>query len=761
MRVHRTLLLGLLLGLGCGDKSLKPSALPGDAGAVVDAAADSGTGSDGTPCGEAACYGVAACANEPSPHCVCPSGYDDSSGDGSQCDDIDECTDGSQPCDPHASCKNQPGGYACECSAPAYIGDGEHCACADNYLRTRDGLCLAQDGQACGDDVDCLNNHCEGGTCCAHACNQPGDCHDIDGARCDDGSTCSYPLLADDTSCDDAQACSAESTCRDGVCTPLTSLDCDDKNPCTDDTCGEPAGCLTTNNTRSCDDDDACTERDFCIAGSCTGTPKDCSGLSDACNRGECQRPSGACKAIPLAQSVGCDDANSCTSLDQCNAGRCGGSGDACGPNASACSAGNPNQCTCKSGFLDDGSGLCVPMNNECASANPCSPDATCFDTSNTDGDAICTCNQGYSGNGAQCQAVDVCHDNPCGDGRGTCKPGAAGTYSCACNDGYKANKTTCACDLTGTFAVRTRLDLSWDEVPGSIEGGSDTTYSYAIEKHSYDASGNLVLDLTTCGDTPIDLCGLGVAPVVAAEAYAQYQPTYIWTLPSIPEVSARAHPTDALPGSAFATDNVAMLMGISLKDPNGAWPSGRAEISGSPAFGGTATNGAAWRDHDSDTIIGLTSYVVPPGGIKADGIDPDPPRDFGATSPVCPRSGGPHTPYAYWPAAREGLLQSPYRITRLYTASRVISAYQGSIQTCDLISGEVIGPEDGKVKLDGRVGGCIRNNGATETACTSSIVDSFDSAVISERVTGASFQIKRSPTTQLTCAMVRAIDFD
>ncbi|MBM4346025.1 MAG: hypothetical protein FJ100_21840, partial [Deltaproteobacteria bacterium] len=50
------------------------------------------------------------------------------------------------------------------------------------------------------------------------------------------------------------------------------ALVCDDKKLCTDDTCDKLKGCQYPNNTKACDDGDACTKADTCAAGSCVGT---------------------------------------------------------------------------------------------------------------------------------------------------------------------------------------------------------------------------------------------------------------------------------------------------------------------------------------------------------------------------------------------------------------------------------------------------------------------------------------------------------
>ena len=37
--------------------------------------------------------------------------------------DVDECTDGSQPCDTNAACTNNDGGFTCECNT-GFTGNG-------------------------------------------------------------------------------------------------------------------------------------------------------------------------------------------------------------------------------------------------------------------------------------------------------------------------------------------------------------------------------------------------------------------------------------------------------------------------------------------------------------------------------------------------------------------------------------------------------------------------------------------------------------
>lgn len=759
------LLAWSLLLLGSGGCTSEPEETPLPKAAPNTAKTPSPDGDGGVEeplisCGRESCKAPAFCAGDPK-RCYCPPGYRDVAGDGSRCEDWDECELAPGACGHGATCINTPGGYRCDCAAPTHRAEGRYCVCAEGYTQSADGLCLAKDGRECSDNLDCLNNHCESGICCAQSCNRPGQCHTSENATCADGKTCEYPAAPDGTACDDARACTRDTACREGQCSKGEPLDCDDGNPCTDDSCEEPIGCKNKNNSAACDDTDICTVEDHCNAGECRGNAKNCSAQDDGCNAGVCDAKSGACKKQPLEDGTFCDDGNSCSQDDSCAAGSCTGHRNACGPNGLTCSPGSANQCTCRDGFVD-AQGVCIPLNNECAAINACSADANCFDPSNTLGDVECTCKPGYAGNGADCMPVEPCQNNPCGEGRGSCSVSAPGRYSCACDPGYVAVGGTCVCDMSGTFAVRTRLDLSWERMANAIEAGSDTVYSYGLQRHSYDSAGNLQLELQACGDSELDFCGIGIAPVLAAEAYAQFMSVHIWDLPSMPRVHARVNLPKALPGAPFETEIINLMRGISLRDPAGAWPTSYRDISGAPDFDGTAVNGATWLDHDADDVIGVSTYIVPPGGIPVDGKVPDPARSYGALSPICPRNGGPHTPYAYWPAPTFGDSTPPIRVTRMYTASRITSAYKGKMISCDEYSGNIVGPDNGRIKLEARIGGCVRTTGSSETACASPSIDFIDQAAQNHNVVSATFLIKRLPRTATpSCALVRNFDFD
>jgi hypothetical protein len=769
-------MLGISMLVACGSDSSdgkKQNEVTGDA--AVDAgesdteARDAATGgskgndkgntSTGSAksCDDLKCEGPAKCEEKAGkPSCVCPSGYDDTKGDGSECKDKDECaSDDANDCDAHATCKNTPGSYECECKT-GYSGDGKSCKCGDGYVE-KQGECLAQNGGKCGDDLDCETGNCVSGICCATPCGSPdGVCKTAEGATCEDGKTCKYPVSPDGEACDDNDACVTGSVCKGGACQKGTKpVSCDDGNACTDDSCDAIEGCRNTNNTNACDDKNACTGNDKCSIGVCAGTPNvDCSGAADACNTGICNPADGSCGKKPVADGTLCDDMNTCTLTDQCAAGKCGGQGNACGINATDCTPGDTNTCACKDGFVPN-DGECVPTNNEC-DANPCNTNAKCFDPSNNAGDVTCKCNTGFEGDGKTCTATNPCSGNPCGEGRGTCTNGTAGKYTCSCQAGFREVAGKCVCDMGGTFVAKSVVHNTWSGQTGVEDGEEDSTL-WAIERHDYDAEGNLDIEFIDCGETQPDLCGTGNI-VVGREAYAQYVPANVYGKASMPVQRWTFSLKEPLPGSAFNTPLSAVLTGVQLTDPMGPWPARRENIAGAPDSGSNITNGARWIDSDDDGFVGMTTYAVPPGGISNQGDGPRPIESYGANSKVCPRNNpnAARLPYN-WVPANEGL--TVRRIKRLYSANRSVSSIRATIDSCDSLTGKVVGdgPND-TLRVNGTIGGCARVEGNGEAACSAALVDFFQGEG-TQSSPPADIVIKRAPDT-IDCAGARAFKF-
>jgi hypothetical protein len=100
--------------------------------------------------------------------------------------------------------------------------------------------------------------------------------------NCDDGNVCTTDgcnpasgctHVNNTDPCNDGNACTTNDTCSGGACVGGAPPNCDDGNVCTTDGCNTQTGCVHTNNTNPCDDQDSCTVNDTCSGGVCTGTP--------------------------------------------------------------------------------------------------------------------------------------------------------------------------------------------------------------------------------------------------------------------------------------------------------------------------------------------------------------------------------------------------------------------------------------------------------------------------------------------------------
>ena len=220
------------------------------------------------------------------------------------CDDGDACTE--DDCDSKTGTCGTTGVDLCQCETDVDCADEE-----DGDLCNGTLICAKSDkGNTCvvdpktvvscntADDTACLKTSCsaKSGECLP----KPAD----EGGKCDDGSVCTP---------DDA--------CNKGLCVGAGSLDCDDKNGCTADSCDPASGCVNKANTAACDDGDACTTADACVSGKCVGTGAevDCNDDNDCTDDG-CDAQAGC---VNKANQAGCDDGSECTKDDKCAGGKC------------------------------------------------------------------------------------------------------------------------------------------------------------------------------------------------------------------------------------------------------------------------------------------------------------------------------------------------------------------------------------------------------------------------------------------------------
>ncbi len=264
-------------------------------------------------------------------------------------------------------------------------------------------------------------------------------------ADCDDGNPCTDDSCQNAVcvhennaaACDDGDACTSGDSCSGGSCSG-SAITCDDGNACTDDSCEKLTGCLFTNNTAPCDDGDACTAGDSCSGGSCQPGSADGCDDSNPCTDDSCDSLSGC---VHANNTVACDDGDACTSGDSCSGGSCSGS-------AIACNDGNDctnDSCDSLSGCVftnnaddcDDGdactendacsSGSCSGSAISCSDGNPCTDDSC---------DSLSGCV--FTNNTAACNDGDACTEND------ACSGGSCSGSTVSCIDGNPCTDDSC-----------------------------------------------------------------------------------------------------------------------------------------------------------------------------------------------------------------------------------------------------------------------------------------------------------------------------
>ena len=193
----------------------------------------------------------------------------------------------------------------------AYYGCSTNLASFESFLAPYVGITAGNtNGHSCAGNAECKSGYCVAGICCDKTCS--GGC----------------------------------SSCSTGICTGLSGI--------------------------PCDDNDACTLDDQCIAGVCKGTLKSCSAPSDACiSPGTCNRLTGQCEVgHALADGTRCNGSNACSTGDRCISGVC----TAYCPPADSCHL--PGTCNQVTGRCE--AGLPAADGTQCDDGNPCTLDDYC-----------------------------------------------------------------------------------------------------------------------------------------------------------------------------------------------------------------------------------------------------------------------------------------------------------------------------------------------------------------------------------------------
>lgn len=349
---------------------------------------------DGDACTDDSCGATGTCQNKKKPNCA-PTGCTNNAA----CDDKNPCTQDSCGSDGKCYYKKVPNCPVTSCANDAACDDKDSC--------TKD---------SCAANGTCVNSKIPG--CSKTQCKTDADCPLID-----------VPCLT--AYCSDAGACkiTLEPNCPSGC---KNNAACDDKNPCTKDTCDAKgtcqntpiAGCKKCDATTNCADTNPCTV-DACTLGLCTN------------------KAAPGCKQCKLDKH--CDDGNACTK-DACTGkasngvGKCvwtaltGGNCPQC-YQASDCDDKNP--CTIsKCGSTGVFKGKCQFTKKSCDDKNACTYD-------------LCDVKSGVCGStkipncGAGCQSSQQCVDNsPCITSY--CAQGNCKSLNKNCNDNNACTFDTC-----------------------------------------------------------------------------------------------------------------------------------------------------------------------------------------------------------------------------------------------------------------------------------------------------------------------------
>jgi len=321
----------------------------------------------------------------------------------------------------------------------------ENCANGCNAGATSCNACQGN-GSTCSNgntEQRCVNGQFQQ-TQCPQGC-VGGQCASCTAAQCVNGNqrrACNNGQLAAPTNCAAGQTCSGQ-----GVCSfNCQQLNCNDNNPCTNDTCSAQGGCAhnAVADGTNCADADRCDGTETCRAGVCsaTGTRVTCADTNPCTvdSNNNCNPATGTCTFPNAANGTPCGGNNMCQggqcmaptppaptctpgALDCRGAGatlrRCNAAGTGFEAAASCegtvfinCTSGTPTrqQCTAPSGGCTVP--LCQPRINGIAGGGCATPAApvgrTCLIPP--------TIAQGVCGNGDgichQCNVTADCRDN-------------------------------------------------------------------------------------------------------------------------------------------------------------------------------------------------------------------------------------------------------------------------------------------------------------------------------------------------------------
>ena len=412
------------------------------------------------------CNGFSACAND---GCVV--------GVPLKCEDTNPCTLDS--CNPLKGCAHTSHSGSCDdgnactlsdgCASGSCVGTALQCddlnVCTIDTCKVELGCRYLPTSGLCSDGDACTTaDSCSGGGCSG----TPKNCDDKQPCTvdsCDGTGACVHSSeKTEKTGCDDGDACTLGDICTGGSCQAGVSINCDDGNTCTDDSCDLTSGlCKITFHTGPCVTPTGCTSDAVCEQGLCKGKAiSNCCKLNGDCNDFNpctldgCAKPEGSCSHKAVS-GVSCSDGSQCTVGDACASGLCKG--------AAYLGCDDSKPCTLDYCLPTSGCQHLVTVTGSCADGDPCNGDELCGvggcaagTAPDCDDGKFCTldlCDKGKGcanafkqpgtacDDGSTCTTTDVC------DGLGSCKGTPTTGPTCCvadidCDDGFACTQDSC-----------------------------------------------------------------------------------------------------------------------------------------------------------------------------------------------------------------------------------------------------------------------------------------------------------------------------
>jgi hypothetical protein len=291
---------------------------------------------DGNDCTVDSCSGEAGCLNVADDGAECKDGDpctvadlcvgDVCVGTLVQCHDENPCTD--DACDETGGCHFEPNTLPCDDGDPCTVADTCSQGSCQGFLLPCDCMedsdcAVLEDGDLCNGTLMCdvvqLPHKCVVDPETVVVCDPvPGPCQ---AAQCaPETGVCEVVATNPGALCDDQDACTVLESCVAGACTGGVPVNCNDGNACTADGCDPDQGCSYEAIASGCDDGNPCTLGDACVAGQCQGGQLMSCDDQNPCTADECS-PEVGCVHTPTAGD--CNDGNACTQGDYCSGGKC------------------------------------------------------------------------------------------------------------------------------------------------------------------------------------------------------------------------------------------------------------------------------------------------------------------------------------------------------------------------------------------------------------------------------------------------------